>query len=123
MLDHVENPLAYLMECRRILKPDGVFYLTIDVHHPIYWSIGRFYNLLFGLGLRLKVPAFPYHPFHFTVDRVTRLLDEAGLQRLTPLRGARQPARWRGDSLAGRLIHRIQTVFAKNIRMEMVLKT
>lgn len=122
VLDHVENPLAYLVECRRILKPGGVFYLTIDVHHPIYWSIGRFYNLLFGLGLRLKVPAFPHHPFHFTADRVTRLVDEAGLQRLTPLRGTRQPAPWRGESLAGRLINKIQSVFAKNIRLEMVLK-
>ena len=123
VLDHVENPLAYLKECRRILKPGGVFYMTIDVHHPIYWSVGKVYNLLFGLGLRLKVPAFPYHPFHFTAGRVTQLVEDAGLQMLTPLRGSPQPARWRGENLTGRLINKIQSIFFKNVRMEMVLKT
>ena len=88
VLDHVEDPSQYLAECRRLLRPGGVLYLRVDVHHPLYWWTGRLYNLLHALGFRLKVPAFPCHPFHFTHGRVEALAARCGLAPSTSFRAS-----------------------------------
>ena len=122
VLDHVEDPAAYLQECKRILKPGGVMYMTIDVHHPVYWTAGRLYNLLFRLGLVLKVPAFPHHPFHFTVKRVRSLLVQTGFRPVVPLHGGPAAAPRQQPGLKARLVQKFQSMFFKNQRMEAVLE-
>jgi len=122
VLDHVEDPAQYLAECRRLLRLGGVLYLRVDVHYPLYWWTGCFYNLLYALGLGLKVPAFPCHPFHFTYGRIQALVARSGLAPLTPLRASRSLASSRGRFLGSRLMALIQAVFYKNMRMELVLE-
>lgn len=120
VLDHVQDPASYLEECRRILRCEGVFFFTVDVHHPVYWWIGNLYNALFQIGLRLDVPAFPHHPFHFSERRVQRHLKQCGFQiiRRTAV-GTGQPAnayRFR----KGGLRRSFKRIFPKNTRVEVV---
>ncbi len=82
VLDHTQDPAAFLQECARVLAPGAVFYLTVDVHHPVWGLGGLSYNQLFAWGLRPQVPAYPHHPFHFTRSAVNRLLRQVGLQVL-----------------------------------------
>lgn len=78
VLDHAQDPAQLLAECRRVIRDDGALYLTFDVHHPV-WGLGaRIYNRIADTGLRLRVPAFPNHPFHFREETVDLLLERSG---------------------------------------------
>lgn len=130
VLDYTEAPSDYLGECRRILKPKGTFFLTVDVHHPVWWWCGCTYNGLFRLGFRRNVPAFPNHPFHFSESRIEKLLRDSSF---------REAYRWGGPgsvadkglsarinetrqirAQGGGLEAAIKQVFFKNIRLEIV---
>jgi len=121
VLDHVQDPASYLTECRRILRRTGVFFFTVDVHHPVYWWLGVLYNALFHTGLRLVVPAFPPHPFHFSERRVQRHLAQCGFRIVWRTAG---DAGWlaNSDRLArgGALRRTFTRMFWKNTRLEMV---
>lgn len=130
VLDHVEAPLDYLRECRRILKPGGILFFSVDVHHPAWhWGAGA-YNGLFRLGLRSSLPAFPNHPFHFSNTRAGELLRESGFHELRRW-GGLPPTQQQG--LVSRLRTSIRTlrrdhdvqaavkqIFLKNVRLEIV---
>lgn len=123
VLDHVQDPAAYLKECARVLKPSGRFYFTVDVHHSLYWWAGLAYNALFRLGIRARLPAFPNHPFHFSESRVLRLMSACGFQTVT--RGGGRPQRpdtanRPGEGTVQRALKRL---FFKNARVEVVAKT
>ncbi len=120
VLDHVQDPGAYLSECRRVLRDTGVLFFTIDVHHRVYGWLGILYNLLFQTGLRLVVPAFPPHPFHFSKLRIQRLLQKNRFRIVwqTTGEGTRSPAHTRGAKGAARDL--FKRLFWKNRRWEMV---
>lgn len=120
VLDHVQDACGYLSECRRILKPTGVLYLTVDVHHRVYWWMGRTYNLFFRMGLRGKVPAFPDHPYHFVDRYVLRLLTDCRLRVVTG--GGRQSSRPNPPSNAAAtgIQGRMKKLFFKNCRLELI---
>ena len=124
VIDHVESPSAYLEECHRILKPGGVLYMTVDVHHPVYWWAGRFYNALFELGVRANAPAFPNHPFHFTLGRIEELIMHTDFKLMA--RG--NPAIPKAGRLPFTDMFRhteqyIKSVFYKNARCALVATT
>ena len=121
VLDHVQQPSTYLAECHRILRPGGIFYLTVDVHHPIYWWAGSSYNMLCHLGLRLNVPAFPNHPFHFTTDRVEELLADTAFKIVKlskPDLAGNNPCRTRTMLRVPQQF--LKTVFPKNLRCNVI---
>ena len=130
VLDHVEIPDGYLGECRRILKPGGTFFFTVDVHHPIWHRGAGLYNRMFQFGFRTTVPAFPNHPFHFSDSQAGTLLGKAGflelhrwggqanieIKDLGPRLRTSMRALFRGGKIEGV----IKQVFFKNIRLEIV---
>lgn len=119
VLDHAEDPARFLRECRRVLAPDGVLYLAVDVHHPVYGWLGALYNRLFRLGVYRLVPAFPSHPFHFKRSEVTGLVEAAGFEARFLAGGHRQdaPSFSRPGS---RPYDRVKRIFFKNSRYEVV---
>ena len=130
VLDHTEAPSDYLGECLRILKPKGTFFLTVDVHHPIWWWCGCVYNGLFRLGFRRNVPAFPNHPFHFSESRIEKLLLDNSF-RVTYRRGGPGSVADKGFRALINVTRQIRTkgsgleavikqIFFKNIRLEIV---
>ena len=78
VLDHARDPARFLSECRRVLRPDGVLYLTVDVHHIVWHWGARLFNRLSDMGLALSVPAFPNHPFCFRERAIHALLRTTG---------------------------------------------
>ena len=112
VLEHLTDPYEILIECRRILRPDGLIAIIVP-------------NLLLGypvlkatraLGIETEVPTSAYHvPFHLTLfgpASLRRMLVSSGWKdieisnapvitnRSRSRTFAKQAVRWLGDRLA-----------------------
>jgi SAM-dependent methyltransferase len=70
VIDHAREPLKIVDEIVRVLKPGGVLYFTVNVHHPIYELASRAHGLWNAAGLKLELSAFADHTVHFTEARI-----------------------------------------------------
>jgi 2-polyprenyl-3-methyl-5-hydroxy-6-metoxy-1,4-benzoquinol methylase len=73
VLEHVLNPAAVLSECRRIVKPDGVMYLSVPNGFVDSRDLIRFYN-------DEKIPARSKsgHIFFFQAKTLLKIIKDAG---------------------------------------------
>ncbi|HEY2962513.1 MAG TPA: class I SAM-dependent methyltransferase [Pyrinomonadaceae bacterium] len=122
VVDHTESPRRIVEELTRILKPDGLLYFTVNVHHPVYAAAAYMHSGWRGLGVPFEVGPFADHTTHLTLDAASRLFTRLPLQILseksnideTRARARKQPARHMGD--------RLKRVFFKNALYEVVAK-
>lgn len=90
VIEHVPDPPETLAEVRELLRPGGTLWLetpNID---------GLFPRVSYGLGRRLghwPHPEPPFHLFQFSVDTLTRVLNDAGFD-VTDVRHVRIPLRY-----------------------------
>jgi len=71
VIDHAESPVRILDELVRVLKTGGLFYFTVNVHHPIYDLTSRAYGVWNAVGLKIELSAFADHTIHFTEKQIT----------------------------------------------------
>lgn len=72
LVEHVEAPLQFLKEARRVLRKDGCLYVTT----PNAWSLNRWY-----LGANWTVFGPPDHITIFTPTGLRRLFQQAGFEK------------------------------------------
>lgn len=70
VIDHGTRPFAIIDEMMRVLRPGGLLYFTVNVHHPIYHLASTAHGAWNALGLRLELSAFADHTVHLTERRV-----------------------------------------------------
>lgn len=70
VIDHAENPLKIVYELVRVLKPGGLLYFTVNIHHPIYDLASKAHGAWNALGLRFEISPFADHTIHFTEDKM-----------------------------------------------------
>jgi len=70
VIDHAEQPLAIIDEIVRVLKPGGMLFFTVNIHHPLYDIASRVHGAWNALGLNLELSAFADHTVHLTEKRV-----------------------------------------------------
>jgi len=70
VIDHAEDPIRIVDEIVRVLKPGGVLYFTVNIHHPVYDLASRAHGAWNALGLKLEMSAFADHTVHFTESRI-----------------------------------------------------
>lgn len=77
VLEHVPNPVSLLKECHRIVKPDGIFYLSVPNGSVDCRDLIDFYH-------QEKIPARSKqgHIFFFPEKTLRTLLSEIGFQIL-----------------------------------------
>ena len=122
VVDHAESPAQIVAELARILKPDGLLYFTVNVHHPVYAVAASVHSGWRALGVPLEVGPFADHTTHLTIDKASRLFDLLPLEILSEnthldearARARRQPARHVGD--------RLKRVFFKNALYEVIAR-
>lgn len=73
-IDHVQDVAGVMSELRRVLKPDGVLYMTVNARTR--WGFG-----VHRLLSRLRVDTG--HPYTFTPQRARALLERHGFQPLS----------------------------------------
>lgn len=70
VIDHAADPLKIIKEMTRVLKPAGLLYFTVNVHHPIYEIASKAHGVWNALGLRLEIAPFADHTVHLTDDKI-----------------------------------------------------
>jgi SAM-dependent methyltransferase len=72
VLDHTSSPQRIVREIYRVLKPGGVSILGM------YCQPNAFQRLIYSLKEKIKFSRDIYHPHHFTVDLLERMLKLSG---------------------------------------------
>jgi SAM-dependent methyltransferase len=101
VVDHAENPHGIVAEIIRVLKPGGLLYFTVHVHHPVYHLASTAYGLWRSLRLPPEVTPFADHTVHLTPSSARKLLagQPVSLEHEAYIDEARQRARHLGDRL------------------------
>jgi SAM-dependent methyltransferase len=122
VIDHATRPLAIVDELVRVLRPGGVMYFTVNVHHPVYELASKAHGLWNGIGFPLELSAFADHTVHLTEGRIGQYFEKFPLEILernstvgsTRSEQRRSPIR-NADSVA-------KKVFFKNALFELIAR-
>jgi SAM-dependent methyltransferase len=120
VVDHAESPIGIVGELVRILKPGGLLYFTVNVHHPVYAMAAGVHSGWRALGVPYEIGPFADHTTHLTLPVASRLFRRLPLEILSEksnvdearARARKQPVRHMGD--------RLKRVFFKNALFEVV---
>ena len=94
VLEHLPDPMRYLQEAHRILKPSGL--LVIAVPNVDDYLMRIAYRVVKRRPLRLFTRSDrEIHLFHFSADTLRSYLDQAGFRRIVifPDNGITEPAK------------------------------
>lgn len=122
VVDHAESPRGIAAELVRILKPGGLLYFTVNIHHPVYAVAASVHSGWRALGVPFEVGPFADHTTHLTEETAGQLFAGLALQVLSEktnieearARARKQPPRHIGD--------RMKRVFFKNALYEFVAR-
>ncbi|HEU4794763.1 MAG TPA: class I SAM-dependent methyltransferase [Pyrinomonadaceae bacterium] len=122
VVDHAESPAGIVAELVRVLKPGGLLYFTVNIHHPVYAVAAGVHSGWRALGVSYEVGPFADHTAHLTLDSASRLFTNLPLTILSEksnidearARARKQPPRHMGD--------RLKRVFFKNALYEVIGK-
>jgi SAM-dependent methyltransferase len=120
VVDHAESPAAILNELARVLKPSGLLYFTVNIHHPIYNIASRLHGAWNDLGIRYEIGPFADHTVHFTLGSAQQLFEGLPfrkLQETSNIAASRLVAKQRAPRHAG---DRLKRIFFKNALYEVV---
>lgn len=70
VIDHGTWPFAIIDEMIRVLRPGGLLFFTVNIHHPIYHFASVAHGAWNALGLKVELSAFADHTVHLTEKRV-----------------------------------------------------
>lgn len=79
VIDHAERPLAIVDEMLRVLKPGGILYFTVNVHHWFYDIASKLHGAWNAAGLKLELSAFTDHTVHMTKAGISNYFRATGL--------------------------------------------
>jgi SAM-dependent methyltransferase len=80
VVDHAEQPDAIVREIGRVLKPHGVLYFTVNVHHPVYRYASWVHAAWNAAGVRFEIAPFADHTVHLTLHGARRMLRRLPVQ-------------------------------------------
>jgi SAM-dependent methyltransferase len=70
VIDHAERPFTIIDEIVRVLRPGGLLYFTVNIHHPVYAVASHVHSAWNAVGLHLELSAFADHTVHLTETRI-----------------------------------------------------
>ncbi|HYF64487.1 MAG TPA: class I SAM-dependent methyltransferase [Herpetosiphonaceae bacterium] len=114
VVDHAGDPAAIAAELARVLRPGGLLYFTVNIHHRFYHWASLAHGLARALGAPFEVGPFADHTVHLTLAAARGLF--AGLP-LRPLSEGHSIAEARALARVAPPRHlgdRLKRVFFKN---------
>ena len=82
VIDHAENPGGIVKELARVLKPGGLLYFTVNIHHGFYHIAATAHAGWRAVGIPFEITPFADHTVHLTLAAARRLFDGLGLKTL-----------------------------------------
>jgi len=122
VVDHAESPAGIVAELVRILKPGGLLYFTVNIHHPVYAVAASAHTTWKSLGLPYEIGPFADHTVHLTQRSAKSLflnLPIAVLSEESDIEEARQRARKKPPRHLG---DRLKQIFFKNAIYELIAR-
>jgi SAM-dependent methyltransferase len=120
VVDHAESPRRIVEEMVRVLRPGGMLYFTVNVHHPFYDLAATFHSGWRALGIPLEITPFADHTVHLTLDAARGLFAGLPLRMVresNTIEKTRQTARTEARRHVG---DRLKRFFFKNALYEVI---
>ncbi len=120
VIDHARNPLKIVDEIVRVLKPGGVLYFTVNVHHAIYDLASRAHGLWNAAGLTLELSAFADHTVHFTEDRIREAFQRLDVKTVSQSSNVAETKKAQRNSKTMNADALLKKLFFKNAVFELI---
>lgn len=120
VVDHAESPLGIVRELVRVLRPGGLLYFTVNVHHPIWHWAATVHSGWQALRVPIEITPFADHTVHLTLNSARRLFDDLPL---TIVSESDTIAKARHDGRTGQRRHAgdlLKRWFFKNAALEVI---
>jgi SAM-dependent methyltransferase len=120
VVDHAEDPVGIVKELVRVLKPGGILYFTVNIHHPVYDLMSRAHGLWNALGLKIEMSAFADHTVHFTETKLRNIFSRLDIKTISQTTNI---AEMRSAYRKSKVLHPevlLKKVFFKNAVFEIV---
>jgi len=122
VIDHAESPGTIVKELVRILRPGGLLYFTVNVHHPLYSVAASAHATWKAVGLPFEIGPFADHTIHLTPPAAKSMFVGLPIQVLSEKNGIDE-AKARARKLPPRhLGDRLKRLFYKNALFEVVAR-
>lgn len=79
VIDHAEDPPKIVEEMVRVLRPGGILYFTVNVHHPFWHLAALAHRGWRGIGVPIEISPFADHTVHLTPRRARGLFESLPL--------------------------------------------
>ena len=105
VVDHAEDPRRIVEEMARVLKPGGLLYFTVNIHHPFYHVAASAHAGWRAVGIGFEITPFADHTVHLTLKAARKLFDGLPLDTLSEhdtiaeTKRHKAPKRHAGDGL------------------------
>jgi ubiquinone/menaquinone biosynthesis C-methylase UbiE len=120
VIDHAEKPLKIIEELARVLKPEGVLYFTVNVHHPIYQVASNLHGLWNALGIKFEISPFADHTIHLTENRIKKSFQKLPFRIIEQNSTVSQIKKGNRHSNVRGLEWRFKKLFYKNALYELI---
>jgi len=120
VIDHAEGPEEILHEVARVLKPGGILYFTVNVHHPIYDVSSRLHGMWNAAGLKFEITPFADHTVHLTPRAARKMVKRLPLNVIRCSDGLDAALERRKRSKSRHAGDLLKRVFFKNARFEVI---
>ncbi|MCL6740410.1 class I SAM-dependent methyltransferase [Sphingomonas sp. RB56-2] len=119
VVDHAANPRRIIEEIARVLRPGGMLYFSVNVHHPIYHWAATAHAAWRAVGIPFEITPFADHTVHLTPSAARKLFAGLPFKRLAEGDDVGEVKR-RGPGHVRHLGDRLKHLFYKNARYELI---
>ena len=114
VVDHAESPAGIMSEMARVLKPSGLLFFTVNIHHPIYAVASRLHATWNDLGIGREIGPFADHTVHLTLSSAQRLFEGLPFRKLEETSNIDEARVVAKQSIPRHYGDRLKRIFFKN---------
>lgn len=120
VIDHAEKPLKIADELIRVLRPDGLLYFTVNIHHPFYNLASKAHGAWNALGLKFEISPFADHTVHFTEKKLHEFFSQKPLEIISMTSTIAQTKAALKQIKSPNTEQRLKKIFFKNAVFELI---
>jgi SAM-dependent methyltransferase len=119
VVDHASDPRKIVEEIARVLRPGGLLYFTVNVHHRAWHWAASLHAAWRAVGIPFEIAPFADHTVHLTLDAARRLFSGLPFRTVVEDHDIEQVKR-EGPDQERHFGDRLKRWFFKNARYELI---